>query len=45
MTQLRKPLIALAAALAALIAVIVINNREAARHDAVAEQTASGPRA
>ena len=29
----------------ALIAVIVINNHEAARHDAVAEQTASGPRA
>ena len=45
MTSLRKPLIALAAALAALIAVIVINNQEAARHDAVAEQTASGPRA
>ncbi len=44
MTQFRKPLIALAAALAALIAVIVINNREAARHD-VAEQVAPGPRA
>lgn len=44
MTQFRKPLIALAAALAALIAVIVINNREASSHD-VAEQVAPGPRA
>jgi len=45
MTPLRKPLIALAAALAALIAVIVINNHEAARHDAMAERTAPGPQA
>jgi hypothetical protein len=45
MTQFRKPLIALAAALAALVAVIVINNREASRHEAAAEQIAPGPRA